>query len=330
MNVSDNTRRKFIKTTTGAVGASLVAGCVGESRDEEYPSREIRWIVPYGAGGGFDMYSRAIAEFMPEYLPNDVEIVVDNVEGAGGRQGANNIYTADPDGYTLGIWNVPGMLATSLVQETNYDLSEVSWFGRVAVTDYVVSVAADSEYETVEDLENADEVSFANITKSTTAGIATIIATNVMDINANIVTGYDGTPGSITAVLRGDVDVRIDVFDSVKPYVEDGELKTIVALSDEPPEYAPDTPTAVDVGYDELAGAVSLQWMLGGPPGLSEDIVTTLEDAFLEAANTDEMHEFLEERDRTLDPAGREETVSQFEQTRETFEQYQDILSEEI
>lgn len=326
----DNDRRSFLRSAAGAAGVGLFAGCIGGDDDGEYPSREIRWVVPYGAGGGFDIYSRAIAEFMPQFLPNEVDIVVENVTGAGGRQGANTVYNADPDGYTLGIWNIPGMLAASLIQETEYDLSEVSWFGRVAVTDYTIGVAADSEYDTVEDMQNADEVTFAATSSSTTAGINTIIATSVMDINANLVTGFEGTPGSVNAVLGGDVDARVDVFDSLQPYVEDEEMKLIMALSDEPPSYAPDTPTAIDVGYDELAGAVSLQWMLGGPPGLDEEIVDTLEEAFLQAADTDEMQAFLEERDRTLAPGNREETVSQFEQTVETFDQFQGILQDEL
>ena len=206
----------------------------------------------------------------------------------------------------------------------------MSWFGRVAVTDYAIGVAADSEFDTVEDLQNADEVDFAVNSSSTTAGINTIISSSVMDINANVVTGFEGTPGSVSAVLGGDVDARVDVFDSLEPYVRDGEMKLIAALSDEPPEYASDTPTAIDVGYDELAGAVSLQWMLGGPPGMDETIVETLEEAFLSAAATDEMQQTLEESDRTLAPAGRDETVEQFEQTVATFGEFRDILEEEL
>src|SRR3982074_3265062 len=74
-----------------------------------YPEQDITIVIPSVVGGGFDSYARAITPAMERYLPNKVSIVPQNVPTLGGGGGASIVYRAKPDGYTIGMFNIPGM-----------------------------------------------------------------------------------------------------------------------------------------------------------------------------------------------------------------------------
>lgn len=321
-------RRKLLQLGGSAAVLSMTAGCIGADDSEEYPTDNIRLVVPYGPGGGFDTYARGLADHMPDHL--GAEVTVDNVEGAGGRTGANEVYRADPDGYTIGLFNVPGMIATQLVEETEYNLNEVSWVGRIGAEPYMILVGSDTDYETVEDLQNADEpIRFAQTGAGATSWLVDVIATQAMDIERNHVMGYDGSQGMITAVLRGEAEAMSMVYQAVQPQVEDGELRPIVALAEEPPDFAPDTPTAAEVGYEDLAN-LGLHYPIGGPPDVDEDRIEILEEALLDTANSEEMEEWGEEVGLPIEPLGSQETGELINNMNSLIEQYQDLLEEEM
>lgn len=323
--------------TAGSVGA---AGCVSSTGDGgsssssgsggEYPSNSIKWIVPYSTGGGFDTYSRGLAEYMPQHLPNEPEIAVENRSGAGGRRGANAIYRADPDGYTIGIFNVPGMIATQIISETEYNLSKVSWIGRIARTQYTVAVAQDSEYQSIEDLQNAEQVKAAVTGMGSTSTLATVIAMNELNINTEIVSGYEGSSEALTSVIRGDTDLRVTDFNSVRTQVENGDMRLLAAFSEKPPEYAPDTPTAADIGNEKLAGLVSMQRVIGGPPGIDDAKLDTLEKGLLETAKSEEFKQWAQNQERPIDAAGRDEVSKIIQDSQSTFSKYEDLLKDKL
>lgn len=363
LNPSDKTdasssgRRTFLKTA-GVAATGLLAGCTGgggstptprvETRivreeggtvvrtvrvtAESFPSEDITWIVPYSPGGGFDTYSRGLAEFMPPHLPNDVDIIVQNRPGAGGRTGATEVYRSDPDGYTIGIWNMPGMVASQIVLDTTYDVSQVSWIGRVARSIYMMAVPADGDYQSLEEMQNASEpVKFAVTGPGSTSFLSVIIATSVMGIETEFVTGYSGSQESVAAALRGDVDAVQYPFPSpsIKSPVEDGDMTPIIVYDRSPPPYAPDTLTADDAGYESLIGQVNLQRLVGGPPGIPAERVSILEGALLGTLNSGAFANWADEQGRPIDPAGSRETAEAVAQAQETFAQYRDLIESE-
>ncbi|MDP4925060.1 MAG: tripartite tricarboxylate transporter substrate-binding protein, partial [Alphaproteobacteria bacterium] len=70
----------------------------------DWPEKPIKFVVPYSTGGGFDVYVRAVAPEMEKIL--GVPVVPENIPGAGGQKGAATVYKSEPDGYTIGIFNV--------------------------------------------------------------------------------------------------------------------------------------------------------------------------------------------------------------------------------
>ena len=132
----------------------------------DFPSENIRWIVTYAPGGGFDLMSRAIARSMKKYLPPDVHVVIKNISGGGGRTGAVSLYRSKPDGYTVGILDIGGLIGPQLVDPSNlnYDMDKFTYLARVANEPYTVFVSAKSRYEALEDLKQAERLTWVSST----------------------------------------------------------------------------------------------------------------------------------------------------------------------
>ena len=95
-----------------------------------FPARNIQFVIPYAAGGGFDSYVRFISPVVERYLPNRVSIVPINITAGSGSRGISQLYRSKPDGYTIGIFDVPGMFIQQAVQGNSaYDLSKFAWIG---------------------------------------------------------------------------------------------------------------------------------------------------------------------------------------------------------
>jgi tripartite-type tricarboxylate transporter receptor subunit TctC len=304
----------------------------------EFPNREIRWIIPYSPGGGFDTYSRAIANRMPQYLPNSVNILAENVTGAGGRRGANETYRADPNGYTIGIWNMPGMIAAQVVRETEYDTTEVSWIGRIVQEPYALFAPADGPIQSVEDLENANEelgrpLRVAGTGPGSTGSLVSILALNAIDVDFEFVFGFAGTQEMAAATLRGETDLYHTSIGSstAKSFTEgeDGQAIMYYGGDDIRPDWLEGVPKAEDVGYESIQGILANHRMVGGPPGIPEERRSVLESAFLDTVQSDEFSEWAEGAGRPIGPVlNGEETLEVVQGLRDTMEENRDVISE--
>lgn len=108
---------KFVKTAA-AIGALVLAAGAAQA---EYPEKPIEVIVGYSAGGGTDVMARTTMPFIEKYLGEGSSIVVKNMPGASGQIGITEVAGSDADGYTLGTFNLPGMMARTLDREAGYD-----------------------------------------------------------------------------------------------------------------------------------------------------------------------------------------------------------------
>ena len=176
----------------------------------DYPERDINVIIPYSAGGGFDSYVRGVLPAMQKYLPNQVNLIPRNMPGAGGRKGATAIYRARPDGYTIGAFNLPGLLLPHLLGESvAYDLSEVTWLGRISEDRYAMVVASTSGISSLDDLRALGRpIKFTATGVRSSAHAATVITANLLGLDARFISGYEGSQNYILAVVRGDGGAR--------------------------------------------------------------------------------------------------------------------------
>ena len=173
-----------------------------------FPERDITFIIPNQVGGGFDAYVRAIAPVMEKYLPNKVNVLPLNVPAGGGAKGVNQLYRARPDGYTIGIMNIPGLF---ILQERGggYDLNRFTWLAGLGKDPYALAVPWNSPIKTVADLQALSKTRPVKFTTNGPEGTAygvTLIATDLLGIRLQLITGYKGSSEYVAAAVRGDGD----------------------------------------------------------------------------------------------------------------------------
>ena len=123
---------------------------------EKYPRKNIVWIVSSAPGGGFDTYARAISPYLSKYLPNNVNVIIKNITGAGGLKGATQIFYSKPDGYTIGYIYYPGIAIIQMDTNIGFDPNKLVPIGQIAVDAQGLFVSAKSNIKTLADLQKKD------------------------------------------------------------------------------------------------------------------------------------------------------------------------------
>src|SRR3970282_1605407 len=148
-------------TCSVAVALALLTGFASGELKAAFPEKEITWIVPYSPGGGFDAWSRQIGATMKKYLPGGVDVVIKNVTGAGGRTGSITLYRARPDGSTVGLLDVAGLVPYQKAvgaDKAGFDVDKFVWVGRVATEPWLLMTSAKSPLKTVDDLKKKKDL----------------------------------------------------------------------------------------------------------------------------------------------------------------------------
>ncbi len=131
-------------------------GCVGLCRrsgnGRTIPSKPIEVIVGYSAGGGTDVMARTVAPFIEKYLGDGASVVVKNMPGASGQIGITAVATAEPDGYTLGTFNLPGMMARTIDRKADYDADSFTYLANVVNDPNVIVTSKQSGLDTLDKL----------------------------------------------------------------------------------------------------------------------------------------------------------------------------------
>jgi tripartite-type tricarboxylate transporter receptor subunit TctC len=294
----------------------------------EWPDDEpIKFIIPFGPGG-FDAYVRTVSPQLEKIL--GAVVVPENVPGAGGRIAANKVYRARPDGYTIGIWNMPGMSLPAIVGEpVRFDLDELSWIAQLSLDGYGLAVKANSPIKTFDDLCNLGRrAAFsAQGGYTETASIATVITMSALDCPYKLVTGYQSSSQATLAVMRGDVDARVNPIGSLLPYVESGDIRLLMTYEKE--ASVPGVPTVAHLGYGEYVN-FGLRRVVAGPPGMPADIRNRLSAALMEATQSAEVQEWSRRTNNPFSPLDSEETAKAMQEVMQFYEKYSELLQTEF
>ena len=273
----------------------------------QYPQRDIEIVVPFNAGGGFDSYVRALAPYLERHLPGDARVIPRNVAGAGGRRGTTEVYRARPDGYTIGAFNLPGVLIPQLQQQrVGYDLSAITWLATLSADPYVLAVESASPVQSVSALAERDgPILYGATGPGSTAYVVTTIVNARLGRPYEIVTGYTGSSDYLVGLLRGDVDAVLVNLAAARPYIDAGDIRALATFG------ASDAATA-SAATDALAApelaALRLVRMIGAPPNLPDDVATTLERALLAALADPGFADWLASTGNAVSPAGAAQT----------------------
>lgn len=320
--------RKLALLTASVLSLSPSAHAQDECRTL-YDDRTLRWIVPFSVGGGYDTLSRLIAPLMEARLGTN--IVVENRVGAGSLIGSRAIRSARPDGNTIGILNVSGLLVADLIGMADVPdvVADYTIIGRVATTHHVWATSGRHGFRSIDEAIDAGEA------KGLVTGVRDVAAsafvdftvgTYILGVDGRAVVGYTGTPDGSMAAIRGDVDLVVGNFDSLRGWLERGDLRPLLQISDERISALPlldGVPLlagrggvaerrAIERGLDvdeALEDAAALNALLAGarivaaPRGLDHATVSCLRRAFDEALYGDELATLVAASNLTLNPA---------------------------
>ncbi|TWF81309.1 tripartite-type tricarboxylate transporter receptor subunit TctC [Pseudonocardia hierapolitana] len=293
-----------------ACGGNLDSGGSGNSGAAEFPGGDpVTILVGADPGGSTDLIARALAEPASDDL--GVPVVVENRPGANGALAARELATAAPDGHRLMIFNGSLAYITPLAVSPDeaVDLADYEIITGVSQDDYVLVTAASSGLRTVQDLANAGRpITYGTTGVGTGSELSQALLFNQAGIPASAVP-FDGGSPTLTAVLGGQVDVGSIQLGEAVEQIQAGALTPIVTFARERPSYLPDTPTAVEAGYDV---PVQQSRAVAAPKGTPPAVLDRLRAAFQKAFVTDAYRQFNADNQLTPNEVSGEELRAQW------------------
>ena len=263
---------------------------------EFFRGKTVTYIVSAGAGGGYDIYGRLLTRHLPKYMPG-TRFVVRNVPGAGHIVGANTIYTARPDGLTIGTF-VTGLIYAQLLEQEGirFDLAEMSWIGRMSEEGRSLVLSNNSEFKTVDDLLNADRpilISTSGIGASN--HLETRMLAFALGLDVTLVPNMQN-PEAQMSMVRGEVDGVLGSESSFDDFVAQGGGHFVMAIAGER-SAIPGVPQAREFITNDAARPLFalIETMAGlgrvqaGPPGIPPERLIVLREAFNQAMQDPEL-----------------------------------------
>ena len=259
----------------------------------EYPEKPVEVIVGYSAGGGTDVMARTVAQFLEQELNGSV--VVKNMPGAGGQIGFTEVAGANPDGYTLGTFNLPAALALTHDREADYDVTSFTYLANFVEDPNTITVAATSPFDSLGDLLDSAKADPGAIT----VGLSSLggndhFSANMMAAASGAeftLVPFKGASMARTAIMGGHVAAGTMTLGQTTNFPD--ELRVLAVLSDQRSPFRPDVPTAKELGFDvqmsSLRGIVA-------PAGLDEATTEQLRAALTAVNDNPEFQAMMAEQ----------------------------------
>jgi tripartite-type tricarboxylate transporter receptor subunit TctC len=263
--------------------ALAAAAFAGPARGQTYPTRPVRVVVPFAAGGMADITTRLLSEKLGEKLGQ--RIVIENEPGAGGIVAARQVLSAPADGYTLTL--ITSGTATSVPRFNKLPFDPVNDFAPISgfsLFDVTLATNASAPYATLGDFLNEVRahpggVNVGTINVGSTQNLATELLRTAAGVNFTIVP-YRTTPDLMVALLRSDIALAIDYYATMKGGIEDGKLRLLATSGEKRAEFLPNVPTVVEAG---VPGYVVKSWnalfaKTGTPPPIMAKLNQTVRE----------------------------------------------------
>jgi tripartite-type tricarboxylate transporter receptor subunit TctC len=290
MHANHSTPRRGHRVRIGAVAASLLAlvlaSCGQGATDDPaaFPEDSITITVPFSAGGPTDTVTRLVAKPMSKELGQ--EIVVKNVEGAGGTLAAGDVADAEPDGYNLLMHHIGMSTAPALYPDLAYDpLKDFKTIG--LVTDVPMTIVSNKDFapNNLEELityvkANADKVTLANAGVGAASHLCGLLIEQAVGVDLNEVP-YDGTGPALTDLVGGQVDFMCDQTTNTVPQINGDKVKAFAVTTPERIEALPDLQTTAEAGQPDIE--VGVWHGLYAPAETPDEVVKALTDALAKA-----------------------------------------------
>ena len=280
----DSSRRASFAALVATAVIGLPFAGVATAQAADYPTKPIRFIVPYTAGGTTDLVARTVGQKVSEKLGQPV--IIENRGGAGGNIGMDAVAKAAPDGYTIGF----GAISTNALNPHIYksmafdprkDFTAISLLGTSTI---VLEVPATSPIKNVADLVAAAKknpgLPYATAGTGTSMNLAGVMFAQMTGTELTHV-AYKGSGPAINDMLGNTIGVMFDNLPASLPHIQAGKLRALAVAGPARSPSLPDVPTIAEAG---LKGYALDPWFgVYGPAHLPAPIVKALNDAFTEA-----------------------------------------------
>ena len=253
-----------------AVVAALTATApVAANAQDKYPERPITVIVPFAAGGPTDVVARLVGDHMSRTL--GVQLVVENVGGAGGSTGMTRVAQAQPDGYTIGVGNTGTQSAApTLYPNLKYDPAKS--FEQITVLNFTPQTIVSKKDIPPVDLKgllehlkaNEATISYGHAGVGSISHISGVLFNSQLSLKPAMV-AYRGTGPAMNDLVAGKIDYMVDQSLNVIPQVQAGTIKAYAVAAPARLASMPDVPTTKEAGIDFTFSAWNA---MVGPKGL--------------------------------------------------------------
>jgi tripartite-type tricarboxylate transporter receptor subunit TctC len=318
---------------TGLLGLALavafsVTGASAQDVESFYKSHKLTLGSPNSAGGGYDIYVRALGRHIAKYIPGNPTIVVQNVPAAGGMALANMVYnTAPKDGSFF------GMVRGTAIQEQIYkapgiqfDGRKFAWIGNMNSDHDGCIVTAASGINRIDDLYNHEIIAGASGAGAQSYSFP-VVYRELLGMKFKVISGYPGTPERLLALQRGEINgacgISTTMFRSqLSGLAREGKIKLIAQGSAQKDPMYPDVPNILDQAktpelrqaLEFLYAPLALGRSLAAPPETPKDRLDVLRKATIATLKDPEFLEDAKKLNIDIEPMDAEETAKVVEQ----------------
>ena len=303
MQTSTTSRRLMIGLLSSLAFAPAIA------QPDAWPSKPIRTIVPFPAGGGTDIVARDVTQKLS--TTTKWTFVIDNKPGSGGNLGIDTAAKAPADGYSLVVGQTSNLaINTSLYSKLPYDpIKDLTPVGLIGNAPLVLVVPTSSPFKTLGDVVKAAKaqpgfINYATSGNGTVAHLATELFQREAGIKLTHIP-YTGATQGINDVIGGQVQLYISSVPTMLGHIKNGKLRPLAVTAAKRTDDLPQTPTVAESGYK---GFEAVTWFgLLGPAKLPASVVNTVNTELNKALNSPDLRKKLEDQGLNVTPSSSDE-----------------------
>ena len=279
------TKRQTLALLACALASATLPAAHAQAPAASWPSKPIRWVVPFPPGGAMDAIARTLGEKAGKMLGQP--FVIENKPGAGGNIGADFVAKQPGDGYTLMITSIGMATNKPLYGKLSYDpIKDFAPVSLLAVVPNVlVTNATQPDVKTAKDViaaarKTPGKLTYASAGNGTSIHLAGEVFTSLAQVDMLHVP-YKGSGPAVSDLLGGQVNYMFDSITSARPHIESGKLRALGVTTAKRSKTLPNVPTLAEAG---LPGYEVSPWFaVFMPAATPKDIVAKVNSALLEA-----------------------------------------------
>lgn len=263
-------RRTLVAAAAAAIAPNLVLA-------RSFPSRPIRIVVPFGAGGIADLTARAVAVRLADQL--EQAVVIENKPGAGGVVAGDIVAKAPADGHVLLLMSNATAVSAGLFSSLPFDsLKDFAPVGTIGTFDLAILTPAGSRFKSMNDLlasarANPGKLNVGTINVGSTQHLAAELLKTRAGVDFQVVP-FNGSPAVLTALRGGQIDAAVEILGPMLPQIGAKAVEALAVMGVRRASSLPDVPTLAESG---VAGFDVTSWnALAAPGGTPQAVIAAL------------------------------------------------------